>query len=182
MPDIIEKDAAHDGNHVLYESKVYTSLKTSDNLGNGTARGGGSPSTAAGNLVAFGCTEEKLLRDIYGARPRGAAADGPFNHTTGLGWVAAQAGYYTDAIKNKKNTVIALIAENFGGVTPAVTALLRRLDKRSCADTTRYGEYSTHDFYGHHAAAISLAIVTGEAVVSGVLRRETALAGGEHRG
>ena len=97
---------------------------------------------------------------------------------------AAQAGYYNDATKNKKNTVIALIAENFGGVTPAVTALLRRLDKRSCADTTRYGEYSTHDFYGHHAAAISLAIVTGEAeaIVSGVSRRETALAGGEHRG
>ena len=37
----------------------------------------------------------------------------------------------------------------------------RRLAERSCADTTRYGEYSTHDFYGHHAAAISLAIVTG---------------------
>ena len=51
--------------------------------------------------------------------------------------MAAQAGYYTDAIKNKKNTVIALIAESFGGATPAVAALLRRLDKRSCADTTR---------------------------------------------
>ena len=89
--------------------------------------------------------------------------DGPFNHTTGLGWVAAQTGYYTDAIKNKKNTVVALIAENFGGFTPAVTALLRRLAKRSCADTTSYdGENSTHDFYGHHAAAISLAIVTSE--------------------
>ena len=76
------------------------------------------------------------------------------------------------------------IHENFGGLTPTVTALLRRLAKRSCADTTRYGEYSTHDFYGHHAAAISLAIVTGEAeaIVSGVSRRETALAGGEHRG
>ena len=49
-----------------------------------------------------------------------------------------------------------------------------RVDKRSCADTTRYGEYSTHDFYGHHAAAISLAIVTGEAeaIVSGVSRRD----------
>ena len=68
-----------------YESKVYTPLKTSDNLGNGTAHGGGAPSTAAGNLVAFGCTEEKLLRDIYGARPRGTAVDSPFNHTTGLG-------------------------------------------------------------------------------------------------
>eukprot|EP00966_Prymnesium_polylepis_P145986 3372099-Prymnesium_polylepis.1 len=29
---------------------------------------------------------------IYGARPRGAAVDGPFNHTSGLGWVAAQTG------------------------------------------------------------------------------------------
>ena len=73
--------------------------------------------------------------------------DGPFKHATGLGWVAAHTGYYSDAIKNKRNTVIALIAETFGGVAPAVTALLRRLEKRSCADATRYGEYSTHSFY-----------------------------------
>eukprot|EP00966_Prymnesium_polylepis_P007656 175493-Prymnesium_polylepis.1 len=54
VPDIIDKHAAHNGmNHVLYESKVYTPLKRSDNLGNGTARSGGSPCTAAGNLVAF---------------------------------------------------------------------------------------------------------------------------------
>jgi hypothetical protein len=89
VPDIIEKHAAHNGNRVLYESKVYTPLKTSDNLGKtATARRAAAahrPSTAAGNLVAFGCTEEKLLRDIYGARPRGTAVDSPFNHTTGLG-------------------------------------------------------------------------------------------------
>ena len=50
------------------------------------------------------------------------------------------------------------------------------------ADTTRYGAHSTHDFYGHHAAAISLAIVTGEAeaIVNGVSRRETAWVGGGH--
>jgi hypothetical protein len=49
-----------------------------------------------------------------------------------------------------------------------------------------YGDYSTHDFYGHHAAAISLAIVTAarrRAIVNGVVSwRETALAGGKHRG
>eukprot|EP00966_Prymnesium_polylepis_P089879 2081168-Prymnesium_polylepis.1 len=49
------------GNHVLYESKVYTPIKTSDNLGNDSKKGGGSASTAAGNLVGMGCTEEKLL-------------------------------------------------------------------------------------------------------------------------
>eukprot|EP00966_Prymnesium_polylepis_P057275 1326656-Prymnesium_polylepis.1 len=50
------------------------------------------------------------------AHGRGARrwTDGPFNHTTDLGWVAAQTGYDTDAIKNKKSTVVALIAENFG--------------------------------------------------------------------
>ena len=87
-------------------------------------------------------------------------------------------------IKIKKNTVIALIAESFGGVTPAVTTLLQRLEKRLCTDATCYGDHSTRSFFGHHAAAISLAIVTGEAeaIVSGVSRRETALAGGEHRG
>ena len=58
-----------------------------------------------------------------------------------------------------------------------MTVLLRHLDKRLCADTTRYGGYSTHDFYGHHAAAISLAIATGEAeaIVNGVSRRKMAL-------
>ena len=130
-------------------------------------------------VVAFGSTEEHLLREIFGARPRGAPSDGPFNHITGLGWVAAREGYYCDAIKTKKNTVIALIAESFGGVTPAVTALLQRLEKRLCTDATCYGDHSTRSFSSHHAAAISLAIVTGdeEALVKGVSKLETKSAG-----
>jgi hypothetical protein len=62
-----------DGNHVCYESKVYTPVKESINLGGGMHDGGGKPSTAAGNLVAFGCTEELLLYEIVGARERGTA-------------------------------------------------------------------------------------------------------------
>eukprot|EP00966_Prymnesium_polylepis_P112648 2605899-Prymnesium_polylepis.1 len=46
---------------------------------------------------------------------------------------------------------------------PIMLSYSHTLAKRSCADSTSYGEYSTHDFYGHHAAAASLAIVTGEA-------------------
>ena len=37
--------------------------------------------------MAFGGTEESILRTIYGCRERGKPADGPFDHRTGLGWV-----------------------------------------------------------------------------------------------
>ena len=35
--------------------------------------------------------------------------------------------------------------------------------KDKAYDTTRYGEFSTHSFYSHHATQISLAIVTSDA-------------------
>ena len=53
VPDIIHKNAADNGMHELFESKVYTAAKTSNNKGGGTARGGGSPSTAADHCVSF---------------------------------------------------------------------------------------------------------------------------------
>ena len=89
--------------------------------------------------------------------------------------MAAREGYYDDAIANKGNTVIALISEEFGGVTAAVTALLRRLQKKEVADGTRYGAHSPHDFVGHHATAISFAIATGAAtaIVEGISHLET---------
>ena len=133
VTDIIHKHAANNGNHVCYESKVYSSVKKTVNLGNGTAAGGGSPSTAAGNIVAFGCTEEALLAEIIGVHKRGRPADGPFDHATGTGWVKERKGYYHDAITNKKNTVVLLLAEIFGGVTPTVVKLLRRLAKQKAA-------------------------------------------------
>jgi hypothetical protein len=58
-------------------------------------------------------------------------------------------------------------------------ALLRRLDKMKNAtgtDGTAYGVHSTHDFFGHHAAAISIAIVSGEAAgdrAEGISKVET---------
>ena len=75
-----------------------------------------------------------------------------------------------------------MIAETFGGVTPTVVALLRRLDKMKNAtgtDGTAYGVHSTHEFFGHHAAAISIAIVSGEAeaIVQGISKVETRMTG-----
>eukprot|EP00966_Prymnesium_polylepis_P303700 7015616-Prymnesium_polylepis.1 len=56
-----------------------------------------------------------------------------------------------------------------------VVALLRRLDKvKNATDTdgTAYGVHSTRESFGHHAAAISIAIVFGEAeaIVQGICR------------
>ena len=58
---------------------MYTAAKTSNNKGGGTAKGGGSPSTAAGHFVSFGCTEEKLVVENVGRRARGVASEGPFS-------------------------------------------------------------------------------------------------------
>ena len=69
-----------------------------------------------GHLVPFGCCEEKLLVEIYGTRGRGAPSDPPFDHTTGEGRVDARVGYYADAIHKKKNTVVMILANPFGGM------------------------------------------------------------------
>ena len=39
VPDIIRKNAADNGMHELFESKVYTAAKTTNNKGGGTAKG-----------------------------------------------------------------------------------------------------------------------------------------------
>ena len=84
-------------------------------------------------------------------------------------------GYYHDAIHVKGNTVIALIANPFGGVTRTVEKLVRRLSKVQGVDGTKYGVHSPRSFYAHHTAAISMACVRGdaEALVHGASYRET---------
>ena len=97
--------------------------------------------------------------------------------------MAARQGYYHDAICNKGNTVLALISEDSGGVTAVVTALLRRLAKKTTVDNTRYGAQSSRNFEAHHATAISFAITTGaaKAIVNEISKLETRLADGEGR-
>ena len=63
----------------------------------------------------------------------------------------------------KKNEVYALISNPHGGVTRGVERLVLSAHKDKAYDTTRYGEFSTHSFYSHHATQISLAIVTSDA-------------------
>ena len=103
---------------------------------------------------------------LFGCKARGSSSDKAFNHTSGEGWVKAHEGHYQDAIHVKKNSVFAFIADDFGGVTRASDNILRYLAKRASVgprDGTRYGEYSTSDFYCHHSAAVSLAVVVSVA-------------------
>ena len=72
---------------------------------------------------------------------------------------------YADAIKVKQNTVLALIASPFAGVTQFTAYTLSRLAKDAGPgrDSTAYGDHSTRSFYLHHAGAISMAIIKGVA-------------------
>ena len=64
-----------------------------------------------------------------------------------------------------QNTVLALIADPFGGVTAYTHRVLIRLSNEAAdgRDGTVYGAFSTTSFYEHHAGAISMAIVKSAA-------------------
>ena len=105
-PDIIEPDDPDR----LYESRVYSCFRATSAKGLGSNAKGGKPSTNEGHTHAFGCTREDIRRTALGCKERGAQADGPFNHSTGKGWVAAHEGQYADAVANKRE-VWVLVAE-----------------------------------------------------------------------
>ena len=114
-----------------------------------------------GHLVAFGCTEEKLIHTIFGCKERGMPSDGAFRHATGEGWVKAHKGHYHDALHVKKNMTVGIIADDFGGVTGYTDKQLRRWEKRAKdgRDGTKYGRSrtSTRSFYVHHTQRIATA-------------------------
>ena len=71
--------------------------------------------------------------------------------------------YHNGANVKKKEVPTRFISNPHGGVTRGVERLVLSAHKDKAYDTTRYGEFSTHSFYSHHATQISLAIVTGDA-------------------
>ena len=108
-------------------------------------------------------TEERYRLKILGCRRRGRKRDGPFDHTTGKGYVASVKGDYHDALFVKGGQVVTMIVEVFGGITPSARAhiahLARRARGKGARDSTKYGSSrtSTRNFYVHHTQRISLA-------------------------
>ena len=139
-------------------------------LGNGSARNGGAPSQADGGRVAFGNTEESLIRDVLGVAERGCADDGALNRSTGAGWVRATTNHqYADA-QRRGNPTTLFVSETTSAVSDTLRDTLRALDRESrlptSMDSTVYGvaRSSPQRFYAHHLAAHSSAVTFADVV------------------
>ena len=156
--------------HTLWEIKCWTPYKPGGSLGRGSSRRGGAASTTDGHFIAFGNTEELLREITLGVKARGNPGDRPLDHTTGAGRVEARDGDYTDAL-SKGSEVHLLVTETTGAFSHSLEKALRALATIAklpeVDDTTIYGtsRSSPRSFYGHHAAAVSAAIVFAESAV-----------------
>ena len=165
VPDLYRLDAVP----WCWEYKTVSCLiPSSPNLGSGTSKTGGGASTGDGHLIPFGGTEERLRRTVCGVTERGLPtdyrADGGQRRDGLGGWIKARDGDYVDALR-KGYGLTLLVTETTGAITPTFDALYRRYNKLSrepgTADYTVYGESrsSPQDFYRHHLAAHSAAVV-----------------------
>ena len=154
-----------------WEYKVYSPYITTPNYGSGRADTGGRASTADGYFIAFGGTEEALNRTVGGVKGKGVPADYLSDGSQRLdgrgGYVMAHDGDYADAL-NKGYGLTILVAESTGAISATFAALLRRYARLASepgvTDYTAYGESSSspRDFYGHHLAAYSAAIILAD--------------------
>ena len=125
-----------------------------------------------GHKLAHGNTAENYRTQVLGARARGRPRDGPFNHSTGRGWVKQHVGTYDDPIRQGCRVTVALV-EVSGALEASLlkyAALLTRRTRGAHArDGTRYGasKMSTKSFYAHHTQRISRAAACGD--VEGLL-------------
>ena len=167
VADLIQPGASPWGTDWLGEVKCPSPLTLAHRAGRGNCHGAGTLQDV-GHYYAFGSTEEHLHLDIYGCEKRGRSSDGPFNHATGRGHVAAKEGHYDDGIKKKNNMVVAVIVETFGGVgTRAMRAFKFAARRAGCKkrgrDGTKYSRTRPTSFLTHHMRQISSAAVITDA-------------------
>jgi len=117
-------------------------------------------------VFAFGNTLEALTTRVLGHEARGSGS--PLDRHTGAGFISAKDGDYADALA-KGHHVHLLVTESTGAMCPALIHLLLALSRcvklPGACDTTVYGtsRASHRDFFPHHLAAISSAIVFADA-------------------
>ena len=109
--------------------------------------------------------EDFEASDASSAAGRG---DKPFCHRKGVGAVAGRKGAYYDALK-RRATVIPMIVESFGGISPHTLAYISRLAARTkgarARDGTAYGRSRTSatSFFVHHTQQLAAAAQVGDA-------------------
>ena len=121
-----------------------------------------------GATRGFGNTEEDLVRTNYGLEAHDSDSDTPFDHATGMGRVAAKRGLYHDCIHVKRNTLLLLISEVYGGINGRGQRFLTRLAHTagSASDAVYYDRAGRMvSFYVHHSRKISCAAAVGHARV-----------------
>ena len=157
------------GADMLYEVKCKSALCKKFSCGYGSASHGGAPASV-GWKVGFGSTEEEERVRILGCQERGLPRQGPMDHASGKGWVAAKKGAYHDALTKKRSRVVPAVVESTGGQCPALRAQMRRLEGRAkgagASDRTNYGRTraSARSYLVHHTQRISLAAVMYDAI------------------
>jgi len=166
VPDVVELEAddTGTGGDTIYEIKVPTPLKKKHAAGVGSRAHGGCPATV-GHLYGFGSTEEEYTLLVRGTSQRGRRAEGPFNHSTGKGYVEAKPGQY--AGRQRGSHLIVFLVEAIARAGRAQCGLLtRRAKAKSARDRTTYGRArnSTRLFYLHHTRLIAKAAVVNDAM------------------
>ena len=143
VPDIIEISAVD----TLYEVKCWTPIRKFQALGHGSTKKGGAVSTNEGSHIAFGGNTESARHLTLGCKQRGTADQAPFEHATGVGYVAGHAGHYADALARGRQVVL-IVVETTGAVHPDRDAV--RVARRSA----RRGVLRPHGLrrvtHGHH--------------------------------
>ena len=165
VPDIIEISAVD----TLYEVKCWTPIRKFQALGHGSTKKGGAVSTNEGSHIAFGGSTESARHLTLGCKQRGTADQAPFEHATGVGYVAGHAGHYADALARGRQVVL-IVVETTGAVHPDAIGMLYAWHTEArvegCFDRTVYGasRTATTSFFTHHLRLISLAAVIGAAL------------------
>ena len=129
------------GGDILTETKVPSPTASSYCAGKGSKENGGN-AASVGHRYGFGNTEEKYRVKVFGCKERGRPRDGPFDHSTGKGWVKHVEGDYPDR-HAKGSRLDIILLESYGGASPHTRAIVRRYARHASAkgvtDRTKYG-------------------------------------------
>ena len=150
--DLAEERMGAGGSDLCVEVKCWSSIV---NNVHGPRHG----TSFLGDTHAFGNTEERAIVEVLGVKER--VGDAPWSAACGAGRVKAHRGDYHDALHAKRNSVLLLLHNNFGGFAPGAVKRMHDLSKRSI-DRTQYESWTAREYKPYWSQRISGEIVTAD--------------------